>query len=73
MELKTKLDIGNEAFFISNSKIVSSTIKKIKIEAEAESIEITYLCNKNDDPPQLWVKVDEKNAFKSKKLLIDSL
>lgn len=83
MTIKTKLDIGEQVFFIFDKKVIESVIRKIQVEvsnnapnAEAGEVNIIfnvlYLCNKQDDK-QINVKVEEQHAFRSKAELLKSL
>lgn len=73
MEIKTKLNIGDEIFFIGSRKIVSSKVQRIKVETFGKKVEITYLCNEDDTQKQVYLKVDETDAYKSKQELIKTL
>ncbi len=73
MKIETKLNVNDQVFFISNAKVCSSVIRKIDVLTDGEVTDITYLCNEKEDKQNVHLKVKEEHAFKSKKLLIESL
>lgn len=74
MEIKTKLDFGDKIFFLHNNKCIESVVRGVKTESYPEETAITYLCSKEEPtPPKLYIKVEEKDAYKTKEALLKSL
>lgn len=77
MKIETKLNLGDDIFFIHNKKVIQSLVKGIKIEVQSNGIEsnpdVTYLCGVSEDHKLVAIKCAESDAYKSKKELINSL
>ena len=84
MEIKTKLDLGDAVYFMSNNKVASGKIISIKIISKlahpaTNSIEskthIVYFADTIEDHKYIErnVEVHEKFAFGTKKELLESL
>lgn len=82
MNIETKFNIGEEIFFLHERAMVKSVVRQIKIDviegnvnvvSPVHGIGITYLCNKDLTEKSIYLKVEERHAFKSKEDLIASL
>jgi hypothetical protein len=67
MEVKTKFDIDDIVFLISNNKVSSQKVTGFAIDVEDGKVEISYSLNFSDS------KIDESKLFKTKEELINSL
>ena len=74
MDIKTKADIGDTAYFLANNKVITTVIKDIAIEVTEQTTEfgtmlnLTVYYNTNTSN-----KVHEKDIFLTKQDLLDSL
>lgn len=67
MEVKTKFNIGDEVFHISDNKVKAQTVAGVGISVGENSIDIIYTLQPGDE------KVDEENVYKTKEEVINSL
>lgn len=67
MEVKTKFDIGDIVFLISNNKVSSQKVTGLAIDVEDGKVEVSYSLTFSES------KVDESKLFKTKEELINSL
>lgn len=67
MEVKTKFDIGDIVFLISNNKVSSQKVTGLAIDVEDGKVEVSYSLTFSES------KIDESKLFKTKEELINSL
>ncbi len=67
MEVKTKFNIGDIVFLISNNKVSSQKVTGLAIDVEDGKVEVSYSLTFSES------KVDESKLFKTKEELINSL
>lgn len=76
MTIETKYNMYDDIFFLSNKKACQSKIRGMKITVNSSPIEIindiVYLCNTDSDS-NVFIKVSEQDAFKTKEELLKSL
>lgn len=74
MQIKTKANIGDETFFMSENKVKTSTVRHIKIEATEEETQfgtkdkVSILYHTSSEN-----KLYEEDTFLTKQELLDSL
>lgn len=75
MTIETKFNEKDQIFFLHNGKVVTSIVRGLTVEKQAKYTGpvITYLCNENEAEKQVFIKVLETSAFKSKEELLKSL
>lgn len=76
MTIETKFNVYDEIHFIGNKKSTKSIVREIKIEIKSCPIEIStevvYLCN-NEPDAKVHIRVNEEDAYPSKKELLESI
>ncbi len=72
MTITTKLDPGSSIFFIHEKKVIESIVRGFTTRTLDDKTEVIYLCSK-EGGSNLHIKVDEKDAYKTKELLLQSL
>lgn len=73
MDIKTRLNLGEDIFFLNEAKVIQSIVRGMLIFVEQDgSVLVKYLCNKDPDQ-RVNIKVSEDIAFKTKTALIKSL
>ena len=74
MKIETKYEIGNKVFFLNDGIIISSDIIEIIVTVDQNIIEVQYSCfHKYKEKPNYYFNLKEKNIFKTKDELINSL
>jgi hypothetical protein len=73
MNIETKFTVGDNIYFLNEKKAICLEIKEIVITVKPDADSIMYFCLASEDYGNLRIKVSEKDAFETKKQLIDSL
>lgn len=77
MTIETKFKEDDTIYFLRESKVLKNIVRGIKIERTKKGTkyvnEIIYLCGEDENERQVYLKVPEEIAFKSKEELIKSL
>lgn len=81
MEIKTKLDVDDDCFYVADNKVIEDVVKGVKVDVWSPNVtlismgfntlnnietDITYVVGKNSD-------VDEDDIFSTKEQLLLSL
>lgn len=73
MTIQTKLNIGDEIYYLSNNSVQTSIVRGIKLEVmEDGTLNMHYLCNRKEKST-VHERIDRRDAFQSKIQLLDSL
>ncbi len=73
MKIETKLNVGQEGFFLMHSKVMSSNIISIETYSNAHGLSVTYTVEKNPAGSQYTTRFNENDIFASKEDLLKSL
>lgn len=74
MDIKTKLNINDTCFFLTQNMVRESEIESISISAYSNlDIRISYMVKKNPAGSQYTTRFDENDIFKTKEDLLKSL
>lgn len=74
MQIETKVNLGDEIYFMENNKVVMSTVKHIKIEIREEPTQFgaKTVITKTYQTANT-AKLDESQIFLTKRALLESL
>lgn len=73
MNITTHLNVGDKAFFLMHSKVVSSTITTIETYSNDNGTKVTYTVKENPAGGQYTNRFAENDIFASKEDLLKSL
>ena len=73
MEIKTKLDLNQNCWFMIQNKPECAMITEIEIRKTIHESVVTYTIDKNPAGTQFTTRYLESNVFPTKQELIDSL
>jgi hypothetical protein len=72
MNIETKYDLGEELYYLKDSRVKKNKVQTIKVFA-GKVIKVQYQMGSVHCNVQLWEHIEEHLLFKSKEELIESL
>lgn len=74
MKIETKLNVGDDAFFLTGSAVRKSTITRIDISAvNTKFFDVTYTVKENPAGSQYTTRFNNSDIFPTKEALLASL